>query len=55
MEYLDALEREMEQTVKQLPPDGIETIFVGGGTPTVLLPDQMERFLALRANLLFPW
>ncbi|MFC0212033.1 radical SAM family heme chaperone HemW [Paenibacillus chartarius] len=46
-DYLDALEREMELTVRQIPPQDIETIFVGGGTPTVLLPDQMERFLAM--------
>lgn len=47
MEYLDAMEREMEATVRQTPPNQIETIFVGGGTPTVLLPDQMEHFLKL--------
>jgi len=47
MEYLDALEREMELTVKNNPPAKVETIFVGGGTPTVLLPDQMERFLRM--------
>lgn len=45
MEYLQALEREMEQTVKLHPPERIDTIFVGGGTPTVLLPDQMDYFL----------
>jgi putative oxygen-independent coproporphyrinogen III oxidase len=50
MAYLDALEREMEQTVKLHPPEDIETIFVGGGTPTVLLPDQMEHFLKLVAT-----
>ncbi|HZG57377.1 radical SAM family heme chaperone HemW [Paenibacillus sp.] len=44
-EYLDALEREMEATAKATPPGRIRTIFVGGGTPTVLTPDQMERFL----------
>ncbi len=47
MEYLDALEREMELTVRKHPFQEVETIFVGGGTPTVLLPDQMERFLAM--------
>lgn len=47
MDYLDAMEREMEQTVNHLPPGVIETIFVGGGTPTVLLPDQMAHFLKL--------
>jgi putative oxygen-independent coproporphyrinogen III oxidase len=47
MAYLDALEREMELTVKHNPPTKVETIFIGGGTPTVLLPDQMERFLRM--------
>ncbi|TVY09142.1 radical SAM family heme chaperone HemW [Paenibacillus cremeus] len=53
MDYLDALEREMEQTVRQIPPGEIETIFVGGGTPTVLLPDQMAIFLK-RVREYFP-
>jgi putative oxygen-independent coproporphyrinogen III oxidase len=52
-DYLDALEREMELTVAQAPAHAIETIFVGGGTPTVLLPDQMSRFLQL-VNTYFP-
>ncbi|RUS48754.1 oxygen-independent coproporphyrinogen III oxidase [Cohnella sp. AR92] len=43
--YLDALEREMELTVKALPPETIRKVFVGGGTPTVLNPVQMKRFL----------
>jgi putative oxygen-independent coproporphyrinogen III oxidase len=44
-EYLDALERELEETVNKAPPGVIRTVFVGGGTPTVLTPPQMERFL----------
>ncbi|NBD22885.1 radical SAM family heme chaperone HemW [Paenibacillus glycinis] len=44
--YLDALEREMVMTAEALPPEEIRTVFVGGGTPTVLTPPQMERFLA---------
>lgn len=44
--YLDALELEMQRTVEQCPPATIKTVFVGGGTPTVLTPQQMERFLA---------
>jgi len=44
--YLDALEREMARTTELLPPGTIDTVFVGGGTPTVLTPSQMERFLA---------
>ena len=41
--YLDALELEMERTVGALPPERIDTVFVGGGTPTVLTPEQMAR------------
>lgn len=44
-QYLDALEQEMRRTVGMLPPERIDTVFVGGGTPTVLTPPQMERFL----------
>ncbi|EXX87961.1 coproporphyrinogen III oxidase [Paenibacillus darwinianus] len=44
--YLTALEQEMERTVRLLPPERIDTVFVGGGTPTVLTPPQMTRFLA---------
>lgn len=52
-DYLDALEREMERTVLAHPPAAIETIFVGGGTPTVLTPRQMERFLSM-TSVYFP-
>lgn len=45
MDYLRALEREMEQTVQLHPPGTIKTIFVGGGTPTVLTPAEMDYFL----------
>jgi len=45
-DYLEALEREMELTVAAMPSKRIDTVFVGGGTPTVLTPPQMERFLA---------
>lgn len=48
--YLEALEREMEATVRETSPGVIRTVFVGGGTPTVLSPMQMERLLrAVRA------
>lgn len=50
MDYLDALEKEMALTVKRIPPESVETIFVGGGTPTVLLPEQMEHFLSMVAR-----
>ncbi|WP_256760162.1 radical SAM family heme chaperone HemW [Cohnella sp. WQ 127256] len=44
--YLDALENEMKLTVAEHPPTIINTVFVGGGTPTVLTPPQMTRFLS---------
>ncbi len=44
--YLTALEKEMELTLAAVPAERIDTVFVGGGTPTVLTPPQMERFLA---------
>lgn len=46
MDYLRALNREMEMTVQETPPGEIKTIFVGGGTPTVLNPMEMEFFLS---------
>ncbi|WP_199624731.1 radical SAM family heme chaperone HemW [Paenibacillus alkalitolerans] len=49
-EYLDALEREMARTVLEVPPGTIRTLFVGGGTPTVLTPEQMTRFLNMTRN-----
>jgi len=46
MEYLQALEREMAETVRLMPPEEIDTVFVGGGTPTVLTAAEMAFFLA---------
>ncbi|PAD80295.1 radical SAM family heme chaperone HemW [Paenibacillus campinasensis] len=45
MDYLRALDKEMELTVEEHPPGRIKSIFVGGGTPTVLKPDEMAYFL----------
>ncbi|MDQ0090302.1 oxygen-independent coproporphyrinogen-3 oxidase [Paenibacillus anaericanus] len=45
MDYLRALDLEMEMTVRDTPPAQIKSIFVGGGTPTVLNPQEMEYFL----------
>lgn len=44
-DYLRALEREMELTFTLVPPERVETVFVGGGTPTILTPEQMRFFL----------
>ncbi|MGG3311458.1 radical SAM family heme chaperone HemW [Paenibacillus lautus] len=45
MDYLRALDKEMELTVQANSPGRIKSIFVGGGTPTVLKPNEMEYFL----------
>jgi oxygen-independent coproporphyrinogen-3 oxidase len=44
-EYLDALDRELAARA----PEGFapETIFVGGGTPTILEPDELRRLGAI--------
>ncbi|MER2125780.1 radical SAM family heme chaperone HemW [Solibacillus sp. FSL H8-0523] len=51
-EYIEALGREMELTVKQMPEAfaNIETIFLGGGTPTSLSAVQIEKLLSLIAK-----
>lgn len=43
-EYLLALEQEMILTLQKYPNKGLETIFVGGGTPTSLNEKQLDRF-----------
>jgi putative oxygen-independent coproporphyrinogen III oxidase len=40
-EYLSSLEKEMEITIKRYPTDQLDTIFVGGGTPTSLSENQL--------------
>ncbi len=43
--YLAALERELELTLGE--PQPVDTIFVGGGTPTRLDPPQLSRLMAV--------
>lgn len=43
--YLNALEREIALTVTA--PAEVDTIFIGGGTPTRLTPEQLARLLLL--------
>ncbi|MEH7443126.1 radical SAM family heme chaperone HemW [Bacillus sp. JJ1122] len=43
-EYLQSLEKEMELTVKE-DKSVLETVFVGGGTPTALNEKQLERLV----------
>ncbi len=43
-EYIDSLNHEMEMTLKEFPTNELNTIFVGGGTPTSLNEQQLYRF-----------
>jgi putative oxygen-independent coproporphyrinogen III oxidase len=44
-EYLQAMEREMKKTVEVFPAERLDTLFVGGGTPTVLEMKQLDFLL----------
>lgn len=51
-EYIECLGKEMELAVAKQPQayEKIETIFLGGGTPTSLSPEQLDRLLTLIKN-----
>ncbi|KAB2338612.1 oxygen-independent coproporphyrinogen III oxidase [Cytobacillus depressus] len=42
-EYLDYLAKEMELTLNEAPTKKLNTIFIGGGTPTALNEQQLEK------------
>src|SRR4051812_10115444 len=42
-EYLHALEEEIKLTLSMTPSNEVQSIFVGGGTPTALSVSQLER------------
>lgn len=43
--YLSALRNEMDLLVQMTPPETVHTIYIGGGTPSILNPRQMSRLL----------
>ena len=45
-EYLDALCKELTASAKMLSSRKLNTIYIGGGTPTTLNPKQLERLLS---------
>ena len=45
--YLSAMEREIEEAPYLLPEETVVSVFFGGGTPTLLLPSDVERLLSL--------
>lgn len=44
-DYLKAMEKEMELSIARFETEEVQTIFVGGGTPTSLTVKQLDRFL----------
>ena len=53
-EYLTYMEKEMVNTIQKFPTNSLQTIFVGGGTPTALSVDQLDVFLtAIEKQLSF--
>ncbi|MGJ7035024.1 radical SAM family heme chaperone HemW [Anoxybacillus eryuanensis] len=43
--YIDALIIEMERTFERFPTSRLQTVFIGGGTPTSLTAKQFDRLL----------
>ncbi len=42
-DYLSCLEKELKFTAEAFKNKALDTIYIGGGTPTTLTPDQFER------------
>ena len=43
--YLDALIKEIRALSKMAAGRRLDTVYIGGGTPTTLEPEQLERLL----------
>ena len=52
-EYLDALEKEMRDTSVLMRGRVLDTVYIGGGTPTTLEPAQLQRLFDM-LNSCFP-
>ena len=48
--YLDSIEKEIEYVAEAFKDKKLNTIYIGGGTPTTLEPDQLERLLSKIEN-----
>lgn len=46
-DYLDALEREIQYAATCFPHKKLTTVYLGGGTPTTLTAEQLDRLLGL--------
>lgn len=51
-EYLDCLAKEMKLTLQETPTNNLNSIFIGGGTPTALNEQQLEKLcLMIKDNV----
>ncbi|MEC0280450.1 radical SAM family heme chaperone HemW [Bacillus halotolerans] len=53
-EYLNALEKEMINTIEKTGQPDLDTIFIGGGTPTSLSEDQLKKLMDMVSRVLKP-
>ena len=51
VEYLAALERDMESALPQVWGRAVRTVFLGGGTPSLFSPEAIDRLLATVRSL----
>lgn len=49
-EYLDALEKEIDFTAEKFRDKHLNSIYIGGGTPTTLSPEQLDRLITKIEN-----
>jgi len=45
-EYVDALLRDAEQLTREWTPGPVQSLFIGGGTPSLFSPEAIARLLA---------
>src|SRR5699024_2813328 len=45
-EYMDALCKELDYLARRFRKKKLNTVYIGGGTPTTLSPERMDRLLA---------
>lgn len=49
-QYMDSLKKQLVRQAASFQGKKIDTVFIGGGTPTILLPDQMSELLETIQN-----
>ena len=51
-DYVTCLEKEIDYVAQSFADKQLDTIYIGGGTPTTLLPEQMDRLLGKLESVL---